>query len=93
MTLADRLDREVGWRVGKVSPEIYFDEQLYALEQERIFGSNWIPVGHADMVREPSSYVTNYLGEVPVIILRDLAGTVRCFVNRCRHRGDVQASR
>jgi phenylpropionate dioxygenase-like ring-hydroxylating dioxygenase large terminal subunit len=88
VTFADRLDLEVGWRTGVISPEIYFDEQVYALEQDRIFGSNWIPVGHADMVRAPSSYVTNYVGEVPVIILRDPAGAVRGFINRCRHRGN-----
>lgn len=88
MTLLDRLEQEVGWRSGVISPEIYFDEAVYALEQERIFGSSWIPVGHSDMVREPTSYVTNYVGEVPVIILRDPAGAVRGFINRCRHRGN-----
>ncbi|MFC0862332.1 SRPBCC family protein [Sphaerimonospora cavernae] len=88
MTTLGNLEQAVSWRSGKISPTIYFDEEVYALEQERIFGATWIPVGHADMVREPSSYITNYIGEVPVIILRDPSGTVRGFVNRCRHRGN-----
>ena len=88
MIPTDKLDQAVSWREGEISPEIYFDEELYALEQERIFGASWIPVGHADMVRDPGSYVTNYVGEVPVIILRDKSGTIRGYINRCRHRGN-----
>lgn len=88
MTLLDNLDHAVSWRSGEISPEIYFDEDLYSLEQERIFSSSWIPVGHADMVPEPGTYITNYVGEVPVIIVRDRAGVVRGHINRCRHRGN-----
>lgn len=88
MTLSDNLAQAVSWRSGEISPAIYFDEDLYALEQDRIFGRSWIPVGHADMVPDPGMYVTNRIGEVSIIILRDAAGTVRGYVNRCRHRGN-----
>ncbi|HUZ68508.1 MAG TPA: Rieske 2Fe-2S domain-containing protein [Candidatus Saccharimonadales bacterium] len=88
MSLVDSLEQLVSWRDGLISPEIYFDEDLYAQEIERVFGHAWIPVGHSDMVRSPGDYITNYIGEVPIVILRDSTGTVRSFINRCRHRGN-----
>ena len=36
MTLANELDQEVGWRSGVISPAIYFDDEVYAMEQERV---------------------------------------------------------
>jgi phenylpropionate dioxygenase-like ring-hydroxylating dioxygenase large terminal subunit len=88
MTTTADLRQLVAWREGVVSPEIYFDEDLYRLEQERVFSSSWVPVGHEDMIRSPGDYVTNYIGEVPVIVLRNNEGEIRVLINRCRHRGN-----
>ena len=78
----------VGWERGQISPAIYFDEEVYRREHARVFEGGWVPVGHEDMVRDPGDYVTNYMGEVPVILVRDQAGSVRVFINKCRHRGN-----
>jgi phenylpropionate dioxygenase-like ring-hydroxylating dioxygenase large terminal subunit len=88
MSVLGELGSLVGWEQGRVSPAIYFDQEVYRRELERIFAEGWVPVGHEDMVRNPGDYVTNYLGEVPVIVVRDRAGTVRVLVNKCRHRGN-----
>ena len=82
------LPRLVRWEEGLVSPEIYFDEAIYKAEQARVFETAWLPLGHEDMVRNPGDYVTNYMGEVPVILVRDRSGTIRVFINKCRHRGN-----
>jgi phenylpropionate dioxygenase-like ring-hydroxylating dioxygenase large terminal subunit len=81
------LNALVNWKEGLISPAIQFDEEVYRLEQERIFGHAWLVVGHEDMVRKPGDYVSNYMGEVPVIVVRDMQGKVRVLVNRCAHRG------
>jgi nitrite reductase/ring-hydroxylating ferredoxin subunit len=88
MSVLGELSSLVGWERGRIFPAIYFDEEVYRREQARIFAEGWVPVGHADMVRNPGDYVTNYLGEVPVIVVRDRAGTIRVLVNKCRHRGN-----
>ena len=88
MSVLGELGSLVGWERGRVSPGIYFDEEVYRREHARIFEGGWVPVGHEDMVRNPGDYVTNYMGEVPVILVRDRAGTVRVLVNKCRHRGN-----
>lgn len=78
----------VEWKNGRVSPAIYFDPAIYDLERRQIFDKSWMPLGHEEMVPRSGEYVTNYIGEVPVVVLRDNEGTVRAFVNRCRHRGN-----
>lgn len=35
----------------------------------------------------PGTYTTGRLGDVPILLLRDGAGTLGAFVNSCRHRG------
>jgi phenylpropionate dioxygenase-like ring-hydroxylating dioxygenase large terminal subunit len=40
-------------------------------------------------LREPGSYVTLNAGGVPLAIVREVDGTVRAFVNICRHRGSA----
>jgi phenylpropionate dioxygenase-like ring-hydroxylating dioxygenase large terminal subunit len=88
MSALDELRSLVDWEHGLVYPAIYFDEEIYRQEQERIFENAWLPVGHEDMVRGPGDYVTNYMGEVPVILVRDRSGALRVFINKCRHRGN-----
>ena len=88
MSVLGELGSLVGWERGRISPAIYFDQEVYRREQARIFAGSWVPVGHEDMVRNPGDYVANYLGEVPVIVARDRAGVIRVLVNKCRHRGN-----
>jgi len=88
MSVLGELGSLVGWEQGRISPAIYFDEEVYRRELARIFEGSWLPVGHEDMVRNPGDYVTNYMGEVPVILVRDRGGRVRVLINKCRHRGN-----
>ncbi len=71
-----------------VSREIYSDPEIYRLEQERVFGRCWLILGHESMIPEPGDYMTNFMGEDPILLCRDQAGRVRAFLNTCRHRGN-----
>jgi choline monooxygenase len=59
------------------------------LEQERIFRCSWQYVGHVGEVAEPRSFSATRVGDVPVVLVRDEGGTVRAFLNVCRHRGSI----
>lgn len=72
--------------------EMYFNERVYRLEQERIFGRQWLYVGHASQLSEPGSYFTIELAEQPLLITRDLQGELRGFFNICTHRGGPVAA-
>ena len=67
----------------------YTDPAVLELERERIFRRSWQYVGRADEVAEPSSYATARAGHVPVVLVRDEQGTLRAFLNVCRHRGSL----
>lgn len=72
---------------GIASREIYVDRGVYELELERVFGRAWCYLGHESQIREPGDYMTNYIGEDPMIVVRGADGIVRAFLNACRHRG------
>jgi len=67
---------------------VYQDEDLYALEQERIFrGATWSFVGLEAELPAPGDFKSTFVGDMPVVVARDESGTLRCFENRCAHRG------
>lgn len=78
----------VDWVNGRVNTSIHFDQDIYRAEAERVFNRSWLVVGHEEMVRKPGDYITNYMGEVQVIVARDLAGEISVMVNKCAHRGN-----
>ncbi|MEE8537515.1 MAG: Rieske 2Fe-2S domain-containing protein, partial [Acidobacteriota bacterium] len=88
MTSVSELRQFVDWEHGLISPAVLFDEDVYRQEQERVFGHSWLVVGHEDMVRKPGDYITNYMGETPVILVRDMKGEIHVNVNKCVHRGN-----
>lgn len=67
----------------------YSDPAVLRLERERIFGRTWQYAGRADQVSEPGSFFTCDLGGIPVVVVRDGEGTLRAFLNVCRHRGSL----
>ncbi len=65
----------------------YTDPALFTREKARIFHRNWQYVGLTEQVTQPGDFFTCTLGDVPLVVTRDEAGTLRAFINVCRHRG------
>ena len=73
---------------GRTLPaEWYTDPKLFEREQERIFAAIWNYVGRIEQVENAGDFLTGRVGQVPVVIVRDEAGTLRAYANVCRHRG------
>ena len=84
-------------RVGAVDTRTlpwswYTDPAVLRLEQERIFRRSWQYAGRVDEVAAPGSFATTRAGDVPVVLVRDEKGTLRAFLNVCRHRGSLVCS-
>ena len=83
---------KVDWPAGlnSVPTSIFSREDIYQLELEKIFyGPNWHPVAHVSEIAEPGAFKTFQIGEVPIIINRDLGGQFHTFLNVCTHRGTL----
>jgi phenylpropionate dioxygenase-like ring-hydroxylating dioxygenase large terminal subunit len=70
-------------------PRCYTSETFYRREVDRIFRKVWNFVGHVSQVANPGDYFALTFAGIPVILLRDLSGTLRAFANTCRHRGSA----
>ena len=82
-------DRLVDERDAVASRRIFVDRDIYRLELERIFTRCWLFLGHESEIPNPGDYVTRFMAEDPVLLVRDHQGTVRAFLNSCRHRGTL----
>jgi choline monooxygenase len=69
----------------------YSDPEMLRREQESIFRYAWQYVCPTDLVAEPGAYCAGRAGDAPVVVVRDRDGTLRAFLNVCRHRGSVVA--
>ncbi len=67
----------------------YSDPGVYAVEREQVFAGAWHYAGPAEWVTEPGSFFAAQVGHVPVAVVRGKDGTLRGFVNVCRHRGHL----
>jgi choline monooxygenase len=70
----------------------YVDERVDALERERVFGRNWIAVGHAGQVAEAGQFFTLTLAGEPLVVVRGSDGELRAFYNVCRHHAAAVAT-
>ena len=72
----------------RVPNQIYADPAVYAGEKDKIFhGPVWQFVGLEAEIPDPGDFKTSFIGETPVIVVRDRDSGVNVLENRCAHRG------
>jgi phenylpropionate dioxygenase-like ring-hydroxylating dioxygenase large terminal subunit len=74
-------------RMASIPVENYLSPERLAREQRQVFRRFPILVGFSCQVRKPGDFFTHDASGVPILVTRDQSGTLRAFLNVCRHRG------
>lgn len=86
-------DLDLNWTPDEyhhVPFQVYFDARIYEEENRRLFrGPVWHFVGLDMEVPEPGDFKTTWIGDTPILVIRDEAGDINAFINRCAHRGTI----
>lgn len=77
---------------SRIPFSVFTDPDLYDREQKTLFrGPTWNFVAMDIEIPKTGDYKTTFIGDTPVIVVRDEDGHINCFVNRCAHRGATLA--
>lgn len=69
--------------------EIFWDQEIYEQELDRVFGRCWLFLTHESLIPEYGDFMTTTMAEDPVIVVRQKDGRVIAFLNTCSHRGNM----
>lgn len=72
---------------GLISPRLFADEEIYERELRAIFDRSWLFLAHESQLAKPGDFFTAYMGENPVVVVRQRDGSLKALLNSCRHRG------
>jgi Rieske 2Fe-2S family protein len=73
---------------AKTLPQPYFiSPEIFAKEQEKVFASQWVLVGHQSQIAKAGDYFVQEVAGESLIVVNDQKAQVRGFYNVCRHRG------
>lgn len=80
-------DQEMLGKTTQIAVTRYTDPAVLELELKSAFRHHPMLAGHASVVKAPGSYLLSDWEKFPYVIVRDQQGTLRAFLNACRHRG------
>jgi phenylpropionate dioxygenase-like ring-hydroxylating dioxygenase large terminal subunit len=89
------MEQTIHWKspgLTRVPFEVYTDTATAQQEQQRIFhGDTWNYLCLEAEMPEGGSYRTTFVGDTPVVVVKDDDGEIYAFENRCAHRGALLA--
>jgi glycine betaine catabolism A len=72
---------------GTLPGRDYCSDEVFEVERDRLFQGSWFCVGRTEEAPDTGSFVAVDVAGESVLIVRGADGTLRAFLNVCRHRG------
>jgi Rieske 2Fe-2S family protein len=73
--------------LATLSGDYYTSPTVFAAEQDQIFENMWFCAARSGELAAPGQFKTVQVGRESVLVVRGKEGTLRAFLNVCRHRG------
>ena len=85
-TLDQPLAPNIPSRMLAPKQQTYTDPHIFHHEVASIFNNDWVMVGRAGAIPNPGDYMTAFLVQRPIIVMRQQDGSIRTMANYCLHR-------
>ena len=85
-TLDSPLPPDIPERMSAPKQQTFTDPNIFASELSSIFDNDWVMVGRAGSIPNTGDYFTAFLGQRPIIVIRQRDGRIRALANYCLHR-------
>src|ERR1700719_3287594 len=72
---------------GLIIRRIFIEPDIYRQEAERIFARCWLFLCHDSQIARPGDFLTTYMGEDPVLVVRDSGGKGNAASFTCAYHG------
>ena len=72
-----------------LQPWEVFDQSLFDLEMLRVFARSWIWLGDTEDLQREGDFITGRIGYQSVLVIRQADGSIKGFLNNCRHRASA----
>jgi len=86
MNRADLLASQPLSHAHALPAKYYVDPAMEALDKAAVFARSWQLVGHETQVPDAGDHLVTEIAGLPIVVIRDTAGRIRCYHNVCRHR-------
>jgi phenylpropionate dioxygenase-like ring-hydroxylating dioxygenase large terminal subunit len=84
--------KDLGERVEMRPSSEYTDPAVFAAEQAHLFRRLPLLIGHASQAPNPGDFFTVNFTGLALLIVCQSDGTLKAFINACRHRGSLLTS-
>jgi len=69
-----------------LQPWEVWGQERFDLEMTRVFARSWLLLGDLEDLQAPGDFITATIGYQPVVVIRQADGSIKGFLNNCRHR-------